>query len=218
MTILTPPAALSGVLTGLRMGLRTNTAAFTSDLDGTTQTLERPGAFWHLEGPLKIQTSAQFDAWIAFLLALDGMNGRVYIGDPMRQAPLGSAAATPGTPKVKGASQTGKALAVDGLPASATGYLLAGDYFALPLPSGGRSMHRLVADADSDGAGEATFAFRPPLRESPADNADIVVTSATCVMRLLDDAQAAWSVQPGGGGTGLYSASIAFVESFNTGA
>ena len=90
---------------------------------------------------------------------------------------------------------------------------LTGDYFAIDLPSGGRSMHKLTADADSDGGGAATLAFRPALRESPANNAALIVQSATTVMRLESDEEADWPVDE----AGFYRVGFAAVESFNTG-
>ena len=46
----------------------------------------------------------------------------------------------------------------------------------------------VVADANSDGSGNATFTIEPSIRVSPADDAAIITASAACVMRLTADA------------------------------
>lgn len=189
----------------------TKTRTFMSSEDGSSQTKIKPGAQWLLEAALPPMTRAEAAPWTAFLAELDGPAGRFYAGDPFALAPLGGAT---GTPLVNGASQTGTSLITDGWTVSTTGILLKGDYLAMDLPLGGRSLHQLTANADSDGAGAATLPIRPAVRESPADNAAVIVSSPTCVMRLLDDEQAGWSIDAGG----FYTIAFAAIESFNQGA
>ena len=52
----------------------------------------------------------------------------------------------------------------------------------------------IVVDALSDISGNATLQFEPALRLLPADNAPLIVSNPQCVMRLVDDDQAAWHV------------------------
>lgn len=191
----------------------TNTLGHTSFMDKSTQTLEFAGAHWMGEYLLPAMAEADGEPWAAKLAELDGPAGRFYAGDPFRIGPRGTASVTPGTPVVNGASQTGKTLAIDGLPLSETNYLSVGDYVAYDVPSGGRQMHKLTAQADTDGTGAVTLAIRPPIRESPADGATILLSPATCVMRLVDDGQARWSVSE----TGIFTVAFAAVESFNQG-
>lgn len=99
-----------------------------------------------------------------------------------------------GTPLVNGASQTGASLVTDGWSNSITGVLKAGDIITLPLvfavnPVTKQSTGRLqqfviTADANSSGAGAATFAISPSITTSgttqtvtasPADDAPITV-------------------------------------------
>lgn len=196
-----------------RFRLQTHTLTHVSELDRTAQTVEIPeAARWSFEATLPPMNESTAAAWIAKLAELGGQAGRFYQGDPWKIAPLGTAKDTPGTPQVAGASQTGKTLDIDGAPASETGWLLAGDYIAYDLPSGGRALHILTADADTDGSGAATLSFYPAIRESPADNETIRLSPATCVMRLIDDEQAAWDVTT----AGLYRISIAAIETFTT--
>lgn len=188
----------------------TNTLSHVSRLDRTTQTLEFPGAHWACDYVLPTMLEDRGVDWATFLDELDGPAGRFYATHPYHLAPRGSAKDTPGTPVVAGASQTGKALAISGAPASAAGYLLRGDYWSVDLPSGGRSMHRIVADVNTNGAGAATLTFRPALRESPADAAAIQLAPASCIMRLVDDNQAADVIDH----LGHYSVSFSAIEAF----
>lgn len=211
MAILTPPAAPR--YASARFGPQANTLAHVSSLDRSTQTVELPGVRWMFEAALPAMDETEAEAWTAFLSQLGGQAGRFYAGDPWRIAPRGSAKDTPGTPLVAGASQTGSSVAIDGAPLSATGYLLTGDYVAFDLPSGGRSLHKATAQADTDGAGAVTLALYPPLRESPADNAPVILAPATCVMRLINDDQARWDVDA----AGHYRIAFAAVETFDDG-
>jgi len=70
----------------------------------------------------------------------------------------------------------------------------AGDYIAYDVPSGNRQLHLVVLDVNSDGGGGATLTITPPIRESPANSATIITASATCIMLLTSDDQAAWDV------------------------
>jgi hypothetical protein len=211
MSILSLPSVAA--FSSARVKLRTNTLTHTSDLDRTTQTVELSGAMWTLELPLVDLGDSDAAIMRAFLAELDGPAGRFYASDPRRLVPLGSAATTPGTPKVAGAGQTGKTIDVDGMPVTTAGYLLKGDHFAFDVPSGLRTMHILTADVDTDSTGAATFSFRPALRESPADNASLLISPASAVFRLIDDEQAAWDEAVGG----FHSMSISAVEAFDAG-
>ena len=101
----------------------------------------------------------------------------VLLGDPIGATPRGSASSAPGTPVVNGASQTGDTLSIDGLPASATGYLKAGDYIQLGSGTGAQ-LYKVLDDVDSNASGEADLTIWPDLRSSPADDATVVVSNA----------------------------------------
>ena len=192
--------------------LITNSLFHTSPLNKTTQTLKLLGAHWIIEAVLPKSSRAEVAAWMSLLAELEGMTGRVYIGDPLGKTPRGTAKDTPGAPLVNGASQAGSTLVIDGTPLSATGWLLRDDYIHVDLPSGGRSLHKATADVDTDGAGNATLPIKPALRESPADGQAVAVSNTTCVMRLLDDDQARWQERGR-----MYEIAFTAIESFNTG-
>jgi hypothetical protein len=116
----------------------------------------------------------------AFLLALNGREGSFLLGDPLRTVPRGTWAGQ--SPLVKGASQTGKTLLIDGMtPTTTTGK--AGDWFQLGT-TGTSRLYRLTAPFTANGAGEATLDFWPALRVSPADNAPLTLASAKGLFML----------------------------------
>lgn len=185
-----------------RFSLMSNTITFTSPLSGTVQTLEFPGAKWggvYTLPPMKRATAA---SWQSFFAQLRGAAGRFYGFDPGAKTPRGVAS---GAPLVNGASQTGTTLTTDAWPINTTGLLLPGDYFQV-----GSELKMITTSVNSNGVGEATLTFEPPLRNSPSDNAAIIYTNPTCIMRLVDDGQASWDVN----NLALYGISFAGVESF----
>jgi len=118
-------------------------------------------------------------------MQLKGRVNTFYASDPDWQRNLG---AWTGTPLVKGASQTGNTLLIDGCTASVTNWARAGDYFSV-----NGELKRCTAAKNSDGSGEVTLAFEPPLRASPADNAALTFNPATCTMILTSDQVAEWN-------------------------
>lgn len=157
------------------------TQIFRSPLSGATQTYSLTGDRWEASFELPPMLRPQAAAWQAFLAKLGGRAGRFYGYDPDARVPRGTIA---GTPKVAGAGQTGNALDIDGVTAGRT--LLTGDYIAYDT-SVGRSLHMVTADVTSNGSGEMEVAIAPAIRVSPADNADIITSEASCVMMLASD-------------------------------
>jgi len=170
------------------------------------QVIAHQGQRWEAEITLPPQKRATAETWAAFLMSLQGSRGTFLMGDPNAATARGSASTTAGTPVVNGASQTGQSLTVDGLPASATGYLLAGDYIQL---GGGSSatLHKVLQNVDSNASGQATMELWPYVRTAPADGATIVVGDAQGVFRLTSN-QADWSIDS----ASVYGISFAAVE------
>jgi len=152
------------------------------------QIVQHPGQRWKASVSLPPLRRDLMEPWVAFLLSLKGQYGTFLLNDPNCATPRGSAGVTPGTPVVMGAGQTGDELDIDGLPTSATGYLLAGDYIQLGTGSSA-TLHKVLADVNSNGSGEATLDIWPSLRSSPADNATVTLSSAKGVFRLANNIQ-----------------------------
>lgn len=152
------------------------------------------GAMWTGVLTIRPHVGATGRGLSAWLTSLQGRRGTFLLGDPAADVPLGSAATTPGTPVVDGAGQTGSAVDLRGLPVSATGYLLAGDYLQIGSAATAR-LHMALEDVDSDGGGLATATIWPSLRSSPADGAGVVVSGAEGVFALTTGAPG-WSERP----------------------
>jgi hypothetical protein len=161
-------------------------AATASPFTGSTQVVRRQGQWWGLNVTLPPMDRTDARQWRSMLLRLRGKFGTFLIGDPDAATPAGTAASAPGTPLVKGASQTGSYLVIDGAPAGSAGYLLSGDYIQLGSGASSR-LHLVLEDAPSDGSGNVTLNLWPDLRTSPADNAAVVVSSAKGHFRRADN-------------------------------
>ena len=170
------------------------------------QVVRHAGAKWSATINIPPVKRSDAEYWNSFLLRLRGQFGTFLVGDPNAATPRGSASSAPGTPVVNGASQTGSDLAIDGLPASATGYLKAGDYIQLGTAATSR-LYKVLEDVDSNASGEATLNLWPDLRSSPADDATVVVSGAKGVFRLASN-DASWTI----GNDGFYSITFSAVE------
>tara|TARA_R110000824_G_scaffold24195_2_gene85579 strand:- start:4147 stop:4779 length:633 start_codon:yes stop_codon:yes gene_type:complete len=150
---------------------------------GSQQVYQFAGEWWEAEVTLPPLTRAYASDWLASLISLRGIFGTMYLGDWDGRTARGTASSSAGTPLVNGVSQTGNSLIIDGATASQTGYLKAGDYIQIGSGSDQR-LHMVIADANTDGSGNATLSIEPALRSSPTDNTTITVASAKGVFRL----------------------------------
>ena len=170
------------------------------------QVHKHAGQRWEADITLPAMKRAEAEVWISFFMKLYGSYGTFTMGDPNAATPRGSAATTAGTPVVNGASQTGGELAIDGLPTSETGYLLAGDYIQLGTGTGAQ-LYKVLDDVDTNASGEATLTIWPDLRSSPSDNDAVVVSSAVGLFRLGTNVTD-WQINQ----AGFYSMTFGAVE------
>ena len=164
------------------------------------------GQRWEADINLSLMKRADAEEWITFFMKQYGGYGTFLLGDPNAATPRGSAATTAGTPVVNGASQTGDELDIDGLPASATGYLKAGDYIQLGTGTSSQ-LYKVLDDVDSNASGEATLQIWPDLRSSPADDATVVVSGAKGLFQLSTPTTN-WTID----NAGFYSMAFGAVE------
>ena len=167
------------------------------------QTVAHAGQRWECDITLPAMNRADAEQWVAFLVSLRGRFGTFTLGDPVGATPRGSAG---GTPLVNGASQTGGTLNIDGCTASQTGWLKAGDYIQLGS-GGGATLHKVLADADSNGSGEVSLDIYPYIRSAPSDNAAVVVTNTVGNFRLASNEQN-WSIRE----TSIYGITFGAIE------
>lgn len=199
MATLTMPTSPTNFRTSA-FWIESNTLIHQSPLTRSTTTIATTGDRWFARYDLQNMLRAQAAAWQAFLADLRGQEGRFFGFDPDGKTPIGTWA---GTPLVNGASQTGFSLILDAFTAAAT--VKKGDYFTV-----NGELKMITADGTADGSGNLTVTFTPSLRASPANNAAITKTNATCTMMLIDNAQARWEVDA----IGVYSISFSGVEVF----
>ena len=153
------------------------------------QVFKHSGERWEAEVTLPQMARSDAEQWVAWLLSMRGREGTFLLGDPLGATPRGSAG---GTPRVNGASQTGDSITIDGCTASQTGWLKAGDY--IQLGSGaGSSLHKVLQDVSSNGAGQATIDVWPSIRTAPADDSTVVVSAGKGVFRLATS-NTEWSI------------------------
>jgi len=177
-----------------------------SPFTGSQQVFRHQGQSWEADITLPKMKREDAEAWTAWLLRLRGQYGTFLLGDPAAVVPRGSASSTPGTPVVNGAGQIGDELNIDGLPASATGYLKAGDY--IQLGSGSTAtLHKVLEDVDSNASGEATLNLWPRVRTAPADNATVTVSNAKGNFRLAAN-DTGWDINE----AGIYGITFGAVE------
>lgn len=188
MTILTWPTFSRAAPGEMQWSLISNTLKFESPVNRAVQTVGRAGALWSCAVTFQNLNEADTAILEAFLVSLEGQANRVSLWNWQRERPRGVGG---GSPLVKGAGQTGGSLLVDTAPTSVTNWLLAGDYVGV-----GSRLHMAVANASTDGSGEATLSLRPTLFDAPADNAPITLIKPTVTMMLAEDS-VSWQVQPG---------------------
>jgi len=160
-----------------------------SPFTGQRQTYAWPGQWWEVDITLPPMKTATAEPWVAFLIGLNGQEGTFNLGDSVRTTPRGVGT---GTPLVNGGSQTGYDLVTDGWTISQTGIMKAGDWVQLGTGSTAR-LHKVMADANSNGSGQATLTLWPALRSSPADNAALTVNAAKGLFALAGNSDG-WSV------------------------
>lgn len=147
------------------------------------QTQRRQGQVWLMDVEYPPMQRATAEALHAALCSLNGREGTFIFGDSANKTARGTAT---GTPLVNGASQTGEDLATDGWTAGVTGILKAGDWIQIGTGSTSR-LYKVLADANSNGSGQATLTLWPRIFTAWGDNAPITISFPKGVFRLTTD-------------------------------
>lgn len=190
----------------IRLVARDVVGVSTSPFNFKQQVYRHQGQRWEADITLPPMKRADAEQWAAFLLRLRGAYGTFLLNDPLNATPRGSASTNAGTPLVAGELQTGDELNIDGCPASATGYLKAGDY--IQLGSGATAtLHKVLEDVDTDGSGAATLNLWPKVRTAPADDATVTVSSAKGNFRLSSN-ETMWDIDQ----ASIYGITFAAIE------
>ena len=163
----------------MQWGLRSNTLVYTSPLSGAVQTASSPGARWICSLQWNNLRRADADAILAVLLQLRGRANRLVLWDLAHPGFRGTAT---GTAQVDGASQTGNTLAIATSVTNRTNWCLPGDKFGV-----NGELKMVTAAANTNGSGDTTLTFEPPLRASPGDTQQVVIDSPTAKFILADN-------------------------------
>lgn len=165
------------------IGINHAVAVAESEFTFEEQVQEHQGVAWEISGSLDILNRDQAETYNAFVASLKGRLGTFTLTPAGSGTPRGVAT---GTPLVNGAGQTGNTLITDGWTNSITGILKAGDF--IQLGSGSTAtLHRVLADVNSNGSGQATFDIAPKIVTAPSDNATIVVSNPVGVFRMREN-------------------------------
>lgn len=148
-----------------------------SDWTGKRQTIASGRGWWECQLTLPpIVGTANINVWRSFIAQARGRTNDFQVPvDPTAQS---SASATP---LVNGAGQIGRTLASDGWPLSST-VLQAGQFVTI-----NNQLLQLTANVVSNGSGQATLTFEPPIRVSPSDNAAIEFKNPYCLMYMVEE-------------------------------
>ena len=146
-----------------------------SKFTGQQQVIAWPGQWWEAQIDLPPMTDAQAEAWLAFLLALNGPEGTFWLGDSVLKAPQGNLA---GSWTVNGTQTAGSTtLAVTG----GTGTWTKGDWLQV-----GNYLHKVMQ------VNAGSVDVFPRLPSAYAGGTAIVIAAAKGLFRLMQPV--GWSV------------------------
>lgn len=160
-----------------------------SPFTGSTQTYSW-FEYWLAQFSMPPMYAAEAEEWIAFKIALNGLEGSFLMGPPSYAGARGTWSGQ--SPLVNAAHVAGlKTLAIDGLTAASTG--AAGDYFQVGTGSTSR-LHKVTKAFTANGSGQATLDFTPRLRASLLDNAVVTLASPKGLW-MLQGNDGKWSLR-----------------------
>jgi hypothetical protein len=167
--------------TRVNIGPRDAVAVFEAPQTGTQQVFENPAQYLVASielPPMKRESAAVI---IGALISLRGRRGTFYFGDPAWTSPQGVGT---GTPTINGGSQTGNTINTTGWTVSTAGILKAGDWIQIGSGST-QQLCMVVADATSNGSGEAALELYPRVRTAFAGGTAITASNPKGVWRLM---------------------------------
>lgn len=174
----TSPAPSSVAISSEQMTIVSTTTS------GRRQARQIDGQKFKLTARFPVMTRAEFAPIKAFIMKQRSQLESFTFVPPTISDAQGSAS---GTISVNGALTAGTTTAeIDGMATSTNGILKAGDYFRF---TGQQKVYMAVADLNSDGSGEGTLTFEPPLRANVADNNVLIYDSVDFTVGLINDVQ-----------------------------
>jgi len=145
------------------------------------------GERWELDIVLPIMNRSQVEEFYSFMTKLRGMHGRFTCFVPSATTARGTVKnLNNGDILVKGASQTGRELIIDGFANNQSNVVLAGDYFQLGTGLNTR-LYKVLDNVSSNGTGAVTLDIFPALRSSPNDNDVVYFNNPKGLFRLSEN-------------------------------
>lgn len=209
-------------INAMDFGIVTKTQNFTSELNGTTQTVALPGSRWTATLNFTNKTGAEARTLMAFLSKLRGRAGRFRLRLPTKVSQRSGdansgctvqAVNTDGSLLVGGITETPATADSTILTTDATypinntavikpGVIRAGDYITV------NDELKIVTDDTAYGTeGTVNVYIQPPQRSAPVGT-PVVLDDVTCIMQLTDDGQSKWGIQP----LPIYAMTVSAIE------
>jgi len=156
----------------------------TTTASGRRQARQIDGQRFRLRVRFPIMTRAEFTPINAFVMKQRSQMESFQFVPPTIDDALGVAS---GVISVNGAILAGvTSVAIDGMANSISGVFKAGDYFRF---TGQTKVYMVMADVSSNGSGQGTLTFEPPLRANVADNAVLIYSNVDFTVGLTGDIQ-----------------------------
>ena len=156
----------------------------TTTASGRRQSRQIDGQRFKLRVTFPIMTRTQFAPILAFIVKQRSQIESFTFTPPTLDDSLGVAS---GVIRVNGAILAGvTSVAIDGMANSTSGVFKAGDYFRF---TGQAKVYMVMADVSSNGSGQGTLTFEPPLRTNVSDNAVLIYSSVDFTVGLTGDIQ-----------------------------
>jgi hypothetical protein len=160
------------------------TTIVSTTTSGRRQARQIDGQKFKLTAKFPIMTRAEFAPIKAFIMKQRSQLNTFTFIPPTISNSQGVASTVL---NVDGALSAGTTTAnIDNMTVSTNGILKAGDYFRF---TGQEKVYMAVEDLNSDGYGEGTLTFEPPLRTAVADNAVLIYDNVDFTVGLTSDIQ-----------------------------
>ena len=156
----------------------------TTTASGRRQARQIDGQKFRLRLRFPVMTRSEFAPILAFIMKQRSQMESFQYVPPTVDDSLGSASTVI---SVNGAISAGAtSCSIDGMGNNLTGVLKAGDFFRF---TGQSKVYMCVADVSSNGSGQGTLTFEPPLRSNVSDNAVLIYSNVDFTVGLTGDIQ-----------------------------
>jgi hypothetical protein len=156
----------------------------TTTASGRRQARQIDGQRFRLRVRFPVMTRAEFAPINAFVMKQRSQMESFQFVPPTIDDALGVAS---GVISVNGAISAGvTSVAIDGMANSTSGVFKAGDYFRF---TGQTKVYMVMSDVSSNGSGQGTLTFEPPLRANVSDNAVLIYSNVDFTVGLTGDIQ-----------------------------